>query len=121
LYRFFTSFEESDTVSSSVEQKGLNSRPSGSLSSAPDGVSTRWRLVGVVVDNSGRQSWMVSDGSVIRVVYDPPAAKFNGWSMSIKMPEGEMVTTWSGRHGASFESLSSSRQGGRERGGGLLP
>ncbi|MDR1350620.1 MAG: hypothetical protein LBJ59_07595 [Zoogloeaceae bacterium] len=107
LYRFFNPAVSDAALPSSV----VSQRPSGGLpasSVVSDGVSTRWRLVGVVVDASGRQSWMIADGAVIRVLYDPPAVKFNGWSMSIKTPEGEMVTTWSGRSSASGLSLGNS-------------
>lgn len=116
LYRFFNpapvEVQEPD-LTAVADMPTLNGKRGGSPSPSgmprgsafDDGVSTRWRLVGVAVDMTGRQSWMLSDGSALRVLYDPPAAKFQGWQMSLETPEGEIVTSWSGAHSEKERGL----------------
>jgi zona occludens toxin len=62
---------------------------------SPD-VSSRWRMVGSMVDAFGYDTWIITDGQKTRVLYNPPRAKTKGWNLSIETPEGDIVTLWSG-------------------------
>jgi zona occludens toxin len=127
VWRFFNPSPSSSAVSAGAPAVNTLSgaapgRDGGRFRSAgvDDGLSPRWRLVGVVSGAGGRQSWVLSDGSALRVVYDPPSFKFDGWSMSLELPEGDLATSWSGLgqgHGQVQGRGDSLRRRGKEREG----
>ena len=54
------------------------------------------------MNKSGQVSVLAVDSERrYRHLYDPPAMKVQGWSVSVKSPEGEMMTFYSGRNEAA--------------------
>lgn len=61
-------------------------------------VSDNWRLVGHVVTANQNLLYMMIDGNNrVRYLSDPPAVKFSPMESELKMPNGEVVTRWSGK------------------------
>lgn len=59
-------------------------------------VSESWRVVGWYSQSSGLAVVVQDQEKRLRVVYDPPAFKVQGMQISVMLPEGDMVTTYSG-------------------------
>lgn len=61
----------------------------------PD-LSDRWRLAGYYYVRSRLTVLLVDGEGRTRVIYDPPEVRLDSQSLNVKLPEGEMATTWSG-------------------------
>ena len=60
------------------------------------GLTDRWRLVGQMV-KSGVVTFVLADSSGrLRYVVDPPAYKVSGAEVELALPNGEIVTHWTG-------------------------
>jgi zona occludens toxin len=64
--------------------------------SSEPGISTSWRSVGTV-GYGDKVVFMVVDGSGrVRYLENPPVFKFTGLDAEVALPNGDMVTRWSG-------------------------
>lgn len=61
----------------------------------PD-LSDRWRLAGYYYVRTRLAVLLVDGEGRTRILYDPPEVRIDSQSLNVKLPEGEMVTTWTG-------------------------
>ena len=90
IWGFFHPEKKSD-VPQSQSQSGAVKTPA-----LPPEASIMWRLIGFYETSSG-VVYILSDGRVVRRVANPPAVKLSAAGVEIALPNGDIVTSWSGR------------------------
>lgn len=98
VYSFFRPAPAKPVKSDTVAQMNT-ANPSGVATpeKPKSDVSDKWRVVGWFTSKTGENVFMVEDGEKrSRALYDAPATKIHGLQLSVKLPEGDMVTTYSG-------------------------
>lgn len=70
--------------------------PQPKRTTANHDLSERWRLAGYYYVRTRLAVLLVDNEGRTRVIYDPPDIRLDSQSLNVKLPEGEMATTWSG-------------------------
>lgn len=71
--------------------------------------SDEWRAVGWFTNSGGELVVLLEDSKRrTRTVFDPPGFKVHGWQIAVKLPEGDIATTYSG--GAIERALPGARK-----------
>ena len=106
LLRFFNPPKDKDKAPEAAASGQVASATTAAGESAPGAksdkkkldVSDDWRLIDWFTNKSSDVSILAADAqSRTRSVYDPPGFRVRGWSSAVKLPEGDMITFYSGQ------------------------
>jgi zona occludens toxin len=103
VYRFFhpkkpVQEKSEQTIPDKADNPRMPDKPLPQVTPKPadDGVSDKWRLVGLV-GQGGLTTFALEDSSRrIRFISNPPAYKQSPGEIELKLPNGDIVTRWSG-------------------------
>lgn len=98
IFNFFKPAPAKPTKSSDQITKSDSNIPIQNIKqNQQSDTSEQWRAVGWFNNSAGELSIILEDSQRrTRTLYDPPSYLIHGWQINVKLPDGEMVTSYSG-------------------------